>query len=84
MNLLSWILFGTIMGIIVYSLEDNLSQKNLSWYILLGILGSSFGGLVAQSIFGIGITGFNIVSFTIAMWGAILIMVIKKSLVTFK
>lgn len=68
-----------ISGIIVYAIDHRQLQKNVFPYVIFGVVGSIVGGLIALLIFGIEITGFNIVSFSIAMWSGLLLLIVVKS-----
>lgn len=49
--------------------------------IVLGIVGAVVGGYLGQKFFAVGVTGFNIMSFIIAVAGALFVLLIGRLLV---
>lgn len=74
MNILSWILFGLIVGIVANAIDPAESRGGVLGAILLGIAGSLIGGLLANFIFGVGVVGFDITSFIVAVAGSIVLL----------
>ncbi len=74
MNILSWILFGLIVGIVANAIDPAESRSGVLGAILLGIAGSLIGGLLANFIFGVGVVGFDITSFIVAVAGSIVLL----------
>ncbi|HEX6938857.1 MAG TPA: GlsB/YeaQ/YmgE family stress response membrane protein [Longimicrobiales bacterium] len=75
MGLLSWILFGLIVGGIAKFLMPGKDPGGCLVTILLGIAGALLGGFLATELLGWGgITGFDLRSLAIAVAGAILIL----------
>ncbi len=79
MNILSWILFGAIVGIIANTVEPNPNRGGLIGAVILGILGAILGGFLGNMIFGVNVTGFNFPSFAIAAIGALLILLLGRA-----
>ncbi|MCL4397527.1 GlsB/YeaQ/YmgE family stress response membrane protein [Patescibacteria group bacterium] len=74
LNLLLWIVFGAVVGLIATSVMGTNRKGSLITDVIVGILGALVGGLIA-SIFGVsGVTGFNIYSLVIAIIGAIILI----------
>jgi uncharacterized membrane protein YeaQ/YmgE (transglycosylase-associated protein family) len=73
MNLLSWIIFGVIVGIVANSLEDH-GKSSLRGAVLLGIGGAVLGGFLATLLFGISIKGFDLTSFLVAAGGSLFVL----------
>ena len=71
MNILSWVLFGLVVGIIANYIDPQKAQGGLMGAIVLGVLGALLGGFVGDLIFGVGVTGFNISSFIVAVIGTL-------------
>jgi len=46
----------------------------------LGIVGAVVGGYLEQRFFGVGVTGFNIMSFVVAVVGSLLVIFIGRLL----
>jgi uncharacterized membrane protein YeaQ/YmgE (transglycosylase-associated protein family) len=45
--------------------------------MIIGILGAILGGYLGNLLFGVGITGFNVKSFIVAVAGSILVIYIS-------
>lgn len=80
MNILAWILFGLIVGIVANTLDPQPARGGLIGAILLGIVGALIGGFLAELIFGIGVTGFNLTSFLIAIAGSLVLLFIGRAI----
>jgi uncharacterized membrane protein YeaQ/YmgE (transglycosylase-associated protein family) len=78
MNILSWILFGLIVGIVAHSIDTSQNGK-LTNSILLGIVGALAGGFLANLIFRVSITGFNTIAFLVAIVGSLILLSFGKS-----
>lgn len=80
MNILSWILFGLIVGIVANTIDPSDNHGGVLGAILLGIIGSLVGGLLANLIFGVGVTGFDIASFIVAVGGSLMVLFGSRAL----
>ena len=74
MNILSWILFGLIVGIVANVIDPADSQGGLLGAILLGVAGALVGGFIANLLFGVGVTSFDITSFIVAIAGSLVLL----------
>jgi uncharacterized membrane protein YeaQ/YmgE (transglycosylase-associated protein family) len=79
MSILYWILFGLIAGTIANFIVPN-SKLGIIGSIILGIIGAVVGGFLGTLIFGVGITGFNLTSFAVAIGGCILVLLVSRML----
>lgn len=79
MNILSWIVFGLIVGLVANLLDYNPSSGGVLGSIILGILGAILGGFLGDLIFSVGVTGFNLSSFIVAVAGALILLVISRA-----
>ena len=79
MNILSWILFGLIVGLIANAIEPSHKSGGLFGSILLGIVGALVGGFLANLIFGVSIAGFNTAAFLVAIAGSLLLLFFGKA-----
>jgi len=79
MTILSWIIFGLIAGAIANFIAPS-SQGGIIGSIILGIIGAVVGGYLGQRFFGVGITGFNIRSFIVAVSGSLLVLIVGRLL----
>lgn len=80
MNILSWILFGLIVGILANTIDSSRKKSGIVGSSLLGIVGALVGGFVANLIFGLSISGFNATAFLIAIAGSLIVLFVGKSL----
>ncbi|MBI4545408.1 MAG: GlsB/YeaQ/YmgE family stress response membrane protein [Gemmatimonadetes bacterium] len=75
MGILSWILFGLIAGAIAKFIMPGKDPGGCLVTVLIGIAGALIGGFVGTQLFNWGtVTGFNLRSFLIAIFGAILLL----------
>jgi len=79
MNIVSWILFGLIVGIVAHAIDPNPNSGGILGAMLLGIVGALVGGFLANLVFGISITGFNLTSFLVAVAGSLLLLFIGRA-----
>ena len=73
MGIIAWIILGLIAGFIASKIV-NKSGQGVVMDIVLGILGALVGGFLMSIIGGAGITGFNIWSILVAIFGAIVVL----------
>lgn len=78
MNILAWIVFGGIAGLIANAVDPRPMQGGVLGAIVLGILGALVGGFLGDLLFGIGVTGFNLSSFIVAVVGSIILLMIGR------
>jgi len=77
MTIIYWIIFGFIAGSIANFIAPS-SRGGIVGSIVLGIIGAIVGGYLGQSFFAVGVTGFNIMSFVVAVAGALLVLFIGR------
>jgi len=77
MSILYWIIFGLITGSIADFLSPS-TQGGIVGSIILGIIGAVVGGYLGQRFFGVGVTGFNVMSFVVAVAGSLLVIFIGR------
>lgn len=80
MSILSWLIFGMIVGIIANIIDPSPSRGGLLGAVGLGIGGALIGGFLASLIFSTGISGFNLSSFFIAVLGSLILLFVERSL----
>ena len=80
MNLIAWILFGLIVGIIAHALDPKSSQGGLLSTVLLGMGGAFLGGIMATTFFGFNLEAFNLTSFLLSVGGSLLLLIVGRSL----
>lgn len=74
MNILSWMLFGLIVGIVANAIDPTPNEGGVLGAILLGVAGALVGGFLANMLFGMGVAGFDITSFMIAVAGSLVVL----------
>jgi uncharacterized membrane protein YeaQ/YmgE (transglycosylase-associated protein family) len=78
MGIILWIIFGALVGWIASAIMK--TNDGVLMDIVIGIVGAVIGGWL-MSLFGSsGVTGFNVYSFLVALVGAIVLIVIVRSL----
>lgn len=82
MNILSWMIFGIIIGTIATILDKKQQEGGALGAILLGIVGAVLGGLLANLLFGTPLGGFNPVALLVAIGGAITVLFAGKLIKT--
>jgi uncharacterized membrane protein YeaQ/YmgE (transglycosylase-associated protein family) len=75
-SVISWLVFGLIVGAIARFLVPG--RQDMGWFatILLGILGSVAGGLISWAIFGTPQGTINAAGWLMSIVGAILLVLI--------
>lgn len=75
MSIVYWIIFGLIAGIIANFIVPS-TKGGIIGLIVLGIIGAVVGGYLGQMFFGVSVTGFNLMSFVVAVIGSILVLLV--------
>ena len=79
MGLLAWIILGAIAGLIANLLMG--SRLGIIGTILLGIVGAIVGGWLAGTVLHVAdVTGLNLTSIIVAVFGAIVFIVVARAL----
>ncbi|WP_025732052.1 GlsB/YeaQ/YmgE family stress response membrane protein [Carnimonas nigrificans] len=79
MNIIFWIIFGLIAGIIAKWIMPGKDGGGFIMTIILGIVGAVVGGFLARLLgLGGGVSGFNLPSFVVAVVGAIIVLWIYR------
>lgn len=78
MDIIYWLIFGLITGSIANFIAP--SAQGIVGSIVLGIIGAIVGGYLGQMFFGVGVTGFNIMSFVMAVGGSLVVIFIARFL----
>lgn len=79
-NVFAWIVFGLVAGVVANVIDPRPAKGGLVGAIILGIAGALVGGFLANLVFGVGITGFDINSFVIAVIGSLVLLFIGRSM----
>ncbi len=75
MTIIYWVIFGLIAGAIASYIAPG-SQGGILGSIVLGIIGAVIGGYLGQKFFGVGVSGFNLSSFVVAIAGSLIVLFI--------
>ena len=80
MGIISWIIMGLIVGALAKFIMPGKDPGGIIVTICLGIAGAFIGGFIG-SLIGLGsVSGFNFVSFLLALGGAILLLIIYRAI----
>ena len=74
-GVIGWIVLGFIAGFIASKLV-NKRGEGLPFDILLGIVGAVIGGWLFNAAGTAGVTGFNVWSLMVAVFGAVIFLVV--------
>lgn len=74
MNIIAWLVFGLIAGILANVIFPESSKGGMLSAIVLGVAGAIIGGFVSSMFLGVGVTGFNLVSLVIAVAGSLILL----------
>lgn len=73
-NILLWLLFGALTGWIASKIMNRDAQMGALGNIIVGIVGAFIGGFIMNSLGESGVTGFNIYSILVAIFGAVVLL----------
>lgn len=79
MGIILWIIFGALVGWVASLIMGTDARQGGMANIVIGIIGALIGGLFAQMIGAPGVTGFNLVSFLVALMGAVALIAIVEA-----
>lgn len=80
-DILFYIIFGLIAGGLANYIDPHPSKGGILGYLALGVVGSIVGGLIGGMLFGVGVTGFNLSSFIVAILGSLLMLWVGRRLI---
>ncbi len=80
MNFIIYVIFGLIAGSIANMIDPRPSRGGILGSIVLGIAGAVVGGWLGSTIFGVGVSGFNLSSFIVAVAGSLVLLAIGRML----
>lgn len=78
MNILSWILFGIVVGTIAVFIQKDNRLPDIVTTLFLSILGSLLGGLLTNIILGSGNRPYNILAGLAAISASVFILNLSK------
>ena len=78
MGILLWIIFGALAGWIAsIVMKTDAGQGTIS-DIIMGIIGAVVGGFIMNFLGQSGVTGFNLYSLAVAIFGAVIVIYIGR------
>lgn len=81
MGILAWVVFGLIAGAIAKAIHPGPDPGGWIVTMLIGVVGAFIGGLIGHGLFGVGVSGFNLHSFLLAVAGAVILLVLYRAAV---
>lgn len=79
MGIITWIIFGALVGWIASKIMNTDGQQGALMNIVVGIIGAVVGGWI-MSFFGeTPVTGFDLYSFLVALLGAVVLIAIARA-----
>ena len=78
MSILGWIILGGLAGWLASALMHE--EEGCLMSVIIGVVGAVIGGVVFHLLGGVGVTGFNLWSFVVALVGAIILLAIVRAL----
>jgi uncharacterized membrane protein YeaQ/YmgE (transglycosylase-associated protein family) len=80
MGLVAWIIFGAFAGWVASKLAGRDDQMGCLMNIVVGVIGAFIGGAIVGFFTGGFDVGFNLVSFVVAVVGAVLLLAVVNLL----
>jgi uncharacterized membrane protein YeaQ/YmgE (transglycosylase-associated protein family) len=80
MNFLIWIVLGALSGWIASMIMKTNAQQGLFMDIILGIIGAVVGGFLMNMFGAPGVTGFDLYSILVSIFGAVVLLFIGRAL----
>lgn len=70
MGIILWIIFGALVGWIASLIMRTDEEQGMVANIIIGIVGAFIGGAVSSLLGGPTVSGFNVMSIVVAVFGA--------------
>jgi uncharacterized membrane protein YeaQ/YmgE (transglycosylase-associated protein family) len=80
LGIIGWIVLGGLAGWVASMFAGTNARQGLLGNIIAGILGGLVGGFVFGLFGGVGVTGFNLWSFLVALVGAVIVLTIWRAI----
>lgn len=77
MSIVYWLVFGLIVGGIANFISPGF-KGGIIGSIILGVVGAVVGGYLGEMFLNVGVTGFNLVSFAVAIAGALVVLFVSR------
>ena len=82
MNLLLWAVVGLISGWLASIIMKTNARQGFIMDIILGVLGGIVGGLLMNIMGFAGVTGFNLYSILVSIFGAVVLIALGRAVAT--
>lgn len=79
MSIFSWTLLGLLFGFITFAISNTPAKGGIVGMLTIGTLGTLTAGYLANIMFGLEFSGFNMHSLIIGIAGAISLMMLSKT-----
>ncbi len=79
MDILLWIIFGLIVGVVAKWIVPGEGPGGILGDIIIGIVGAFIGGWIYRMLGHAGVTGFNFWSAVCAVIGAVVLLLIIRA-----
>lgn len=79
MSIIVWIIFGALVGWIASIIAGTNASQGALGNIIVGIIGAFLGGFLMSLIGKDGVNGFNLYSTLVAIFGAVVLLMIYKA-----
>jgi len=79
MSIIAWIILGGLAGWIASMIMRTNEQMGVLANIVVGIIGALIGGFIVQLFGGDGITGFSIQTLLVAIFGAVILLALVRT-----
>jgi uncharacterized membrane protein YeaQ/YmgE (transglycosylase-associated protein family) len=80
MNILLWVIMGAVAGWIASVIMKTDNSQGLLMDVILGIVGAVVGGFLMNMFGAEGVTGFNLYSLIVAVFGAMAVVWVSRML----
>lgn len=80
MGIIGWIILGGLAGWIASMIMKTNAEQGIFLNIVVGVIGAMIGGFLLSILGGEGVNGFNVYSFLVAIFGAVVLIAIVKAL----
>lgn len=77
MGIILWVVFGALAGWIASKIMG--SSEGLVMDIIIGIVGAILGGWIMSALGQGGVSGFNLYSLLVAIFGAVVLIAIVRA-----
>jgi uncharacterized membrane protein YeaQ/YmgE (transglycosylase-associated protein family) len=80
MGIILWIVFGALVGWVASLIMKTDAEQGWVLNVVVGVIGAVLGGWIMSRFGDSGVSGFNLYSFFVALFGAVVLIAIVKAL----